>query len=283
MRTVAAAHQTHLDSGSLSDAHLVTVTRHDGTVKRLTDLDADIVAGGKTFIGGFVNVGAMTWDVGNDPFTIDIDFVVSDTSPIAKADVIAGFYQGATVSIMLVNYDDPTQSTPLVTGFIGDISYDDAGNFSVDVIGLWSVARLLRMRTVTPGCQTWLGHPVWCQVDVVGSFTHTVTVASVIDTTSITITGFDSRAAADDTWYPQGAGKWLTGSNAGWSFAVRKWTSSGAVLDFWGPMRGVVQVGDTASLHVGCDLTHTMCFERFDNLSHFQGFPHSGPNPQGIS
>ena len=283
MRTISAAHQAHLDSGSLSDKHLVTVTRHDGTVKRLTDLDADIVAGGDTFTGGFLTVGAMTWEIGRNPFTIDIDFVVSDASPIAAADVIAGYYQGATVEIALVNFDDPTQSTALATGFIGDIAYDDAGSYRFDVVGLWSVAALLRMRTVTPGCQTWLGHPLWCQVDVAGQFTHTVTVASVIDSRKITITGFDARAAADDTWYPQGAGKWLTGANTGWSFAVRKWTASGAVLEFWGPMRGTVQAGDTASLHVGCDLTHTMCQARFDNLAHFQGFPHSGPKPQGWS
>ena len=283
MRTVSAGHQAHLDSGVLSDKHLVTVTRHDGTVKRLTDLDADISAGGNTYTGGFVSVGAMTWEIGRNPFTIDIDFVVSAASPIDEAEVIAGFYQGATVEIALVNFDDPSQSTPLATGFLGDVAYDDAGNFTFDVVGLWSVASLLRMRTITPGCQTWLGHPTWCQVDVAGAFTNTVTVASVVDAGSITVTGFDARAAADDTWYAHGAGKWLTGANAGWSFAVRKWTASGAILDFWGPMRVAVQVGDTAALHVGCDLTHTMCYARFNNLSHFQGFPHSGPKPQGWS
>ena len=282
MRTISAGHQAHLDSGSLSDKHLVTVTRHDGTVKRLTDLDADIAAGGNSFTGGFLTVGAMTWETGRNPFTIDLDIVVADASPISAADVIAGYYQGATVEISLVNFDDPTQSTPLATGFIGDIAYDDAGNFKFDIVGLWSVASLLRMRSITPACQTWLGHPVWCQVDVEGSFTDTVTVASVIDPSSVTITGAAAGAAADD-WYTQGAGKWLTGANAGWSFAVRKWTASGSVLDFWGPMRAAVAVGDTASLHVGCDLTHSMCNTRFDNLAHFQGFPHSGPKPQGWS
>lgn len=281
MRTVPAAHQTHLDTGALSDKHLVTVTRHDGTVKRLTDLDAEIVAGGFTYTGGFLNVGAMTWETGPSPFTIDIDFLVSDGSPIAEADVIAGYYQGATVEISLVNFDDPTQSTALATGFIGDIAYDDAGNFRFDVVGLWSVAALLRMRTVTPGCQTWLGHPVWCQVNVAGLFTNTVTVASVIDSRSISISG--ASGSAVDEWYTHGAGKWLTGINTGWSFAVRKWTAAGAVLSFWGPMRGTVAVGDTASLHVGCDLTHVMCNSRFNNLLHFQGFPHSGPKPQGWS
>lgn len=282
MRPVLAGHQAHLDTGPLSDKHLVTVTRHDGTVKRLTDLDADISAGGNTYIGGFVNVGAMTWEIGQNPFTIDADFVVSAASPINEGEVIAGHYQGATVEIALVNFDDPTQSTPLATGFVGDVSHDDAGNFTFDIVGLWSVASLLRMRTITTGCQTWLGHPTWCKVNVAGEFTHTVAVASVIDSGAITISGdFDPRAAADDTWYTHGAGKWLTGANAGWSFAIRKWTASGAIVEFWGPMRGAVQIGDTLDVHVGCDKTYKMNHERFNNLSHFQGFPHAGPRPQG--
>lgn len=282
MRTVPAGHQAHLDTGALSDKHLVTVTRHDGVVKRLTDLDDDIPVGGNTFTGGFVTVGAMAWELGNAPFTIDIDFVISEASPLNEVEVIAGYYQGATVEIALVNFDDPSQSTPLATGFIGDVAYDDAGNFTFDVVGLWTVATLLRMRTITTDCQTWLGHPVWCKVNVAGEFTHTVTVDSVVDNWTIRISGgFDARAAADNTWYTHGGGKWITGANTGWSFAIRKWTASSATIEFWGPMRGAVQVGDTLDVHVGCDGTYTMNHERFDNMKHFQGFPHAGPKPYG--
>lgn len=352
MRTIAAGFQTLLDARTGKFAHIVRVTRKDGTVVRLTDAPADVVVSGDgTYVAkpGVV-VGDITKGSGGDSDSIDINIPIGGASnPITKAAVIAGYYDHATIEIEVLDYSDPTAGTvPISIAMIGDIQYDDAGQARFDIVGLWGLAIMLRMRTFGPGCGTELGHPTWCKIPVLPddvardtayalgdtarfsddgtvsgygnvhfecttagttaatapTFDYTVgntttdgtvvwtarngwtrhaVIASVINSLAFAVTVTEPKAV--DDWFTRGAGKFAEGSaggnNQNKAFDIRKWTQSTSRVDLWAPMPGTVQVGDALEIHAGCQLTLADCRDKFDNLLHFQGFPHLPDVPFG--
>lgn len=229
MKTVPAAHQTHLDSGVLTDKHLLKITRRDGTVQRLTDLDADIaVAADGTYTGGFLTVHAVTWGLNSEAASLDADILVGGSSPLSEAEVIAGYYDDAEVTLSLVNWADPTQATALFSGFIGDISHDDAGGFKFAFDGLWARASMLRMRTVGPNCDTELGHPTWCKVPVRPADDQRSTAYALGDhvrhSSDATAAGYQDRMFECTTTGTSGAGA------PAWDYTVGNTTADGTVV-----------------------------------------------------
>lgn len=228
MRTVPGAHQAHLDGGVLTDKHLVKITRRDGTIKRLTDLDVDIeVAADGTYTGGFATVHSLTWGINSEPASMDADILVGGSSPLSESDVVTGYYNDATVEVSLVNWADPTQKTPLFIGYIGDIAYDDAGGFKFQFDGLWSRATMMRMRTVGPNCDTELGHPTWCKVPIRPADDQRATAYALGDhvrhSSDGSITGYQNIM-----FEATGAG--TTGASApSWNYTVGATTTDGSV------------------------------------------------------
>lgn len=72
-------------------------------------------------------------------------------------------------------------------------------------------------------------------------------------------------------FFDNGVVTWLTGLNAGLSMEVQSYTPGQVVL--FQPMPNQIQVGDTYTIHAGCDYSFPTCQTRFLNTLNFRGEP----------
>jgi uncharacterized phage protein (TIGR02218 family) len=235
----------------------------------LTTIGANYTDGATVYLGdpGFVMGQARVTD-GSDPAALSIEIPVSDDGPVTPDAVTRGLYQGAAVVVSIVAYVNDTVSPAI--GFkwvVGETRITNDGFAAFEIRAESRIGRELVLKTFGPVCSAnWADDR--CGVDPT-SFTDTVTVASVVDAYSFTVTG-SSRA---DGFFDNGAIKFTAGDNLDRAYTVRKWDLDTATVSLWEPLRADLAVGDTATMHAGCDKTRGAggC-TKFSNIARFQGF-----------
>lgn len=208
MRTISAAFKTYLESGNLTDAHLWLITLTNGTIYAFTDHDEDIIFGGHTYLArsGFTpsNVAASyALNVDN----MEVQGMLSSPT-ITEADVLSGLWDGAVVTLYLVNYADLTMgSMYLCSGVLGNIK-TSLSYFTAELRGSMQKLQLNMLEYHSPSCRATLGD-TRCKVNLAtytfnGSVTNTETTRSWFDTALTqtnsviqkTITGITKASAA---------------------------------------------------------------------------------------
>jgi uncharacterized phage protein (TIGR02218 family) len=242
-------------------------------VVRLTTIGADYidtsVSPSITYLGdpGFV-MGSMRATDGSDPASLDIEIPVSDDGPVTPDNVTAGMYQGASVRLAIVDYFN-TDITPDI-GFkwvVGETRITNDGKARFEIRDEARVNRELILKIYGPVCTANLGD-ARCGKDLT-AFTDTVTVATVVDAYSFTVTG----SARANGFFDNGAIKFTAGDNLNRAYTVRKWVLSTATVTLWEPLRAGLTIGDTATVHAGCDKTTGAAgCTKFSNIARFQGF-----------
>lgn len=121
MRNIPSNLQPHLSQDTTTMCLIWTLTRRDETTFGFTNHDRDLFIDGVTYSASSgVSAGAVDSRLG---FAVDsgsVAGVLSDDR-ITPADITAGLYTGATLSMAVVNWQAPQQMMPLATGFIGQI------------------------------------------------------------------------------------------------------------------------------------------------------------------
>lgn len=232
----------------------------------LNTFGVDFTDGSITYLGdpGFV-MGEARFADGKDPPTLAVEIPVNDAGPVTKENVTLGLYNDAEVVLTLIDYESLERKVIGFKWLVGGSTNTDDGHASFEIRAATRVRRELILKTFGPGCKNNLGD-TRCGVDVLGDWTDTVSVASVVDAYSFTITG--ARGAAIDDFYANGAIKFTNGDNVDRSYAVRKWDQSGNLVTLWEPLRAGLQVGDDALIHAGCDKTKGAAgCDRFDNFA----------------
>lgn len=122
MKTVTTALQTHLDGEVTTVTTIWTITRKDGEVIRLTELDRDITIGSNTWAATFgYTRTAISVREGFDPDEVDLTGL-ADGSYVSVDDLNAGLYDGATLLIELVNYEAPGDGAVVLRlGTLGEV------------------------------------------------------------------------------------------------------------------------------------------------------------------
>lgn len=192
MRTLSTALASHLAGQTQMIATLWKIVRTDGAVFGFTDHDQDITVGGITYrsTGGYTS-SAIVWS--GDLSTSNQEVTaIFDSASITQADVLAGLWDYAAVTLYLVNYADLSMGTlPLTTGLLGQVTMK-RGKFSAELRGL---AQLLSQEIgslYSATCRAQLGD-ARCKValaplTVTGAVTA-VTSARVFADTSLTQVG----------------------------------------------------------------------------------------------
>lgn len=83
---------------------------------------------------------------------------------------------------------------------------------------------------------------------------------------------------ATSGYFDNGVITFTSGNNNGLQMEVRSYVPG--QLTLFQPMPYLCQVGDTYSLHAGCDKTNNTCKTRFNNIVNFRGFPFLGGQDQ---
>lgn len=248
-----------LAAGLLSDykqptATLTTcwkVTRRDTKVFGYTSLDEDLTVQGVTY-SATLGVAASAIASSNkfEIQNVEVQGLLNDAlmtlGAITEADIVAGVWDGARITIFETNYVDPTRGTnTLQTGRIGQLT-TGALTYSADLRGLMQQLQQNVGLTVLPGCFKDL-FDVNCQVDPTG-FTYSGTVSTTIND----IRWIDSALSQPDHQCRFGKVTWLTGANATLAMEVKDQSAQGDVI-LQSNMPYPIVDGDTYTITAGCN------------------------------
>lgn len=270
MRTLDAYTEERLTRQSRSVCTCWRLTRTDGQVIAVTDHDRDLVFSGMAFkSAGGADSSSLERNASLGPDNAEI-IGVFDASLVNGADIAAGRYDGASVEVFLVDWEDPEARLLIRTGTIGQVEYDGES--------YWAEFRSLKHgldrpagRLFSRGCDVELGSGP-CGVDLSGS---EYTYSGTIQTVSERMVSIDIGAGPAAGWFDNGFILWTSGQLSGLRRAVRRHSVSGglAVLDLWQALPIGAQVGDQLDLVAGCDKRFETCRGKFQNSVNFRGFP----------
>ncbi len=266
MKPITPDLQSHLEQEVTTLATCWKLTRKDNVVMGFTDHDRDLEVEAVTYAAstGFTPT-AVSSSSGLNVDNMDVEGMLS-SGVIEEADIMAGLYDHAEISVFQVNYADTAQGTlPLRQGWLGEVEIKD-GRFVAEVRGL---AQRLSQRIgafYSPSSRATFGDDR-CKIDLT-----TVRVAgSVTDVASPHII-HDSTRAEPAGVFSFGTLTFTSGANDGLAVEVKDYVPGTFTLFL--PFPYMVNPGDSYIVTQGCDKTLETCRFRFANAVNFRGEPH---------
>lgn len=266
MKAISTALQAHLQQEVTTLATCWRLTRRDGVIYGFTDHDQPLTIDGLTYEAatGFTPTAVET-RTGLSVDNLDIDGMLT-SQRITEADIFAGLYDFAEVSVFAVNYADLSQgSLPLRHGWLGEIR-STGERFSAEIRGLSQKLSHEVGSLFSPTCRAELGDSA-CGVDLTA---RTVTG---------TLTGVESASILHDSNRQETAGVYsfgvftmTSGAASGLSAEVKSYQPGRLTLSL--PLPYLPAVGESYELIEGCDKHFSTCKERFSNAVNFRGEPH---------
>ncbi len=272
MRTLPETLRAALESGVTTHCRCWAVTRTDGVVLGFTDHDRPLSFDGITFeASSGLNAEAVESSTGLSVDSHAVSGALSSEA-ITDADVERGFYDGAEVTLWLVDWRDPASRLLLSRGHIGEIRRGKAA-FEAEIVGLAEVLNQPAGRAYLNSCDLRLGEAK-CGVDLSQpAFRGTGAIMGVIDPQKFAVSGLGSFARS---WFDGGRLVWTAGENAGVEGHVKTHVlpPGGATVELWLAPPLPVAPGDEFTVTAGCDKRIETCKAKFDNVASFRGFPH---------
>lgn len=238
--------------------------RADGVTRGFTAHDRDLVVAGVVYRSSpGMLPSAVHQSDGFDVDTLDIDGALTSDA-ITEADLAAGRWDGATLTLFATDWSDPTADTlPIARGEIGDVSIrDDA--FTAEQRGPTALLERPVVEQTSPDCRAGLGDKR-CRVDLA----PLTTIAHVVAASGEALTLDAAEPSANA--YAYGRMRWLDGANAGLAAAIA--ASDGTGLTLRDPPAFATLPGALVELVQGCDRRFETCCTRFANPANFRGEP----------
>ena len=249
------------------------IDRSDGTALGFTDHDGTLQFDGIAFRpDSGLSARALVQAVGLSVDNTEAEGALSDDA-ITEADLMAGRWDGAALSMWEVDWSDVSNRRLAFRGTIGEVSRR-AGGFRAELRGLSEALNKSSGRAYHPRCSARLGDAA-CKVDLSRpQWRVEATIVGVDDERTIRV---DTLASFRARWFEQGSLNVLTGACAGVTSPVkndRLLPTGRRQIELWSAPGAVWAVGDRVSLTAGCDKSGACCRDKFDNYLNFRGFPH---------
>lgn len=244
------------------------VARTDGVVLGFTAHDRPLdVAGLRYEAAPGMTPSAISIGDGLEVDTMEFAGALS-AAAITEADLAAGRYDGAALTVFMADWNDPAAGTlRLARGTIGAIEQRTGlggGSFSATVRGPTAAFEGLAIETCSPDCRAELGDRR-CRVDLAPRTVAARTIAgSSRDRIAVAVPAIDRFAG--------GRLRPLEGPNAGMDARISAIDGDGLIL--FEALPFAVAAGTRVELREGCDKTLTTCATRFANAINFRGEPH---------
>lgn len=250
------------------------IERTDGVTQAFTSFDKPLIVDGITYRpANSFSASQLASDT--DMSVADVELLGAlDSDDIRAADLLAGVYDHAAVELFLVDWGDLALPRTIVRrGWIGTIS--QAG------ISFRAELRGLGQRIQQPVIDSYSAE---CRVDLFSSqcganraaFAVAAAVTALTDgalgVASDNRVFFASSLGQADGWFDYGEIWWTGGNNAGRKTEVRSF--AGGRIELWEPLGLDLAVGDTFTIHAGCDKSFATCKAKFNNVLNFRGEPH---------
>lgn len=290
-RAFLTAQKSYLAGSILGLCNIIKITRLDGRVFAFTSLDQDVVLEGVTYEAWTsADASELAAQVGSGVDNFQVVGLISSVR-VKEAELLAGLWDGAKVEFSFYSFDQPVtvgKLGPLITGTLGEIT-EDGGQFTVEVRSLSQRLSQQFVELTSPLCRVrQLGDfrcmPKGFNEGTNGSvLTGTVTPTTIkktgrlvtVVTSSVQIT-FGASAEAS-TIFRHGRVIFESGANLSLQREVKEHTAGGgstAVITLQEAFPFPVQIGDSATLEIGCDRTFSQCFSLFGNSDNHAGEPH---------
>lgn len=239
------------------------IERRDGVAIGLTSHDRDVMLDGFVYraapgmtpsaIKRSADLGADTMEV-RGPLT---------AAAITEADLLAGRWDGARVTVRAVDWASGAVVAELGEGRIGSVETRDDG-FSAELAGIAALLDRPVSEETSPECRAELGDKR-CRVAMAGRRRFARVIAS--DGAVLTLDAVETSANACGG----GLVRWIGGSNSGLESAVA--VSAGATVTLRAPPRFAPD-GALIEVIEGCDKSLATCAARFGNAANFRGEPY---------
>lgn len=240
-----------------------TLERTDGAGIALTSHDQPLVSDGVAYEAtpGMMP-SSITRSLGLEPNSSEISGALSSDA-LEESDLELGRWDGATVQLNAVDWDDP-EAAPiaLLGGEIGSVTMDGDG-FTADLNGAASKLEEPVCPATSAECRAHFGDKQ-CRVDLAGR----VVMASVVASSSGQLT-LDSSV---DDRFVLGRIRYMSGANCGLSSVIL--SVDGTVIQVRDLPRALIDAGTRVELREGCDKRFDTCVSRFNNAANFRGEPH---------
>ncbi|HYE28994.1 MAG TPA: DUF2163 domain-containing protein [Allosphingosinicella sp.] len=240
------------------------VERRDGICLGFTSHDRDLEAGGLAYRAApGIRPSAISVSDGFDAGALDVSGALTGDA-VSEADLAAGRWDRAAVSLFLVDWRDPDAARlPLVRGELGDVGAS-ANGFEAELRGPAALLERAVAEQTSPECRAELGDKR-CRVDMAGR-TRITRVASVPGERLVVV------AEAPGESHAFGRLRWIGGPNSGLESPIA--ASDGLQLTLREPPPFAAAVGDLVEIRQGCDKSFATCAGRFANAANFRGEPH---------
>ena len=266
----SAALFAHLQTGVTHTCRCWDVRRQDGVRYGFTDHDQPLTFDGMVFDPqAGLSAQALSSSAGLSVDNTAALGVLSDAR-ISEADIAAGRFDAAEVTVWLVCWDDPAARQVLFRGTMGEITRVN-GAFEAELNGLAEPLNQPVGRTYLRSCAAKLGDAA-CGVATAGPAFRYEADFDPADTDAT----FSLPAAGyDDAWFAHGLCEVLTGPAKGLRQAIRLDEVHGAdrLITLWAPFPVSPEQGDRIRLTAGCDKRAATCRTKFANFINFRGFP----------
>lgn len=277
MKSISAGLATHQAGEVTTLAHycLVTTVNQGSPSISLgfTDHDKDLFFAGVNHLSvvGFNPTDIVT-NSGLAADNLDLLGILSSLG-VTEDDFRAGVWDFAEVRIGRVNWANLAQGPDrLRFGHIGEVSVR-RDSFNAEVRGLMQELSTSIGQITSPACRAQLGDAE-CGVNLTGSpgFTVTGSITGVGDE----ITLFDSSRFEAAGYFTHGEITFTSGLNRYRGMEVKDFSSGSPIgtIILHLPMPYAVGIGDTYSMHAGCDKIITTCIAKFNNVVKFRGEPY---------
>ncbi|MBX5238618.1 DUF2163 domain-containing protein [Rhizobium sp. NLR22b] len=266
MRSASAALKSAAASTVTTLGWLCRVTTIDGADIFLNNFGKNVTVDGDLYLGkpGF-DIGNIRVTDGRDPPSVELILPIDDGTPILFNAAARRKLDQARIRLYVIDHSSLEKVEIGFQWYVGQVIAQDSRKATLDVRAAERAQRELMLKVYKPGCQWNLGE-AGCGVNVAGSWQDSVAVATFTDAFTFTITG--ARPAAIDDFYANGAIKFTSGENEGFSYAVRRWVDATNTVKLWEPLRAPVAASDTALIHAGCDKsTGANGCARFSNIA----------------
>ncbi len=271
MRAISGTFAARLGAAATTLALCWKIVRRDGVALGLTTHDRALTIGGMVYAATpGAQPSAITWGQAGEAHAMEIVGALTSDG-VREADLIAGLYEGAAVSCLLVDWEESDAGTmELVAGTIGAVSAHD-GTFTLELLTPLADLNAVAIERYSPTCRAELGDRR-CRVDLA----LRTRVAKVLGVAGVAVATDDALGGTDT--YCFGRMRVLSGAASGRETSVDGSAAGSATLRT--AISGLA-AGERVELREGCDKRFATCRDRFANMANFRGEPHV-PGNDGI-
>ncbi len=252
-----------LDAPLATIAYCWRIERRDGVAIGLTAHDRDLEVDGFGYRAApGMTPSAIRRGAGLDADSMDVTGALTGAA-ISEADLLAGRWDGARITLFAVDWTAPDAPIALGSGTIGAVETRD-GVLTAELRGAAAALDAPVVEMTSPECRAELGDQR-CRVAMAGRRRFARVIAA--DGAVLTL---DLAEPVAGEW-AGGRVRWFGGANSGLSDLIAG--SSGETVTLRRPPR-FDPVGALLEVSEGCDKSIATCAGRFGNAVNFRGEPY---------